>query len=134
MDHIFSSTRMFDQNDTSIGVSIFFSLILSYFCFLVPAFNPCQGRLKNRNEVKVWLRFIKKGGVTWLCVEPSPEKIHKHISKRFQIISSALLWKQNSITISFNINFDTSKHNIDNKRKSLMIQLNSLTHQLQGEC
>lgn len=134
MDHIFSSTHMFDQNDTSIGVSIFFSLILSYFCFLVPAFNPCQGRLKNRNKVKVWLRFIKKGGVTWSCVEPSPEKIHKHISKRFQIISSALLWKQNSITISFNINFDTSKHNIDNKRKSLMIQLNSLTHQLQGEC
>lgn len=31
--------------DTSIGVDIFFSLILSYFCFFVPAFNPCQGRL-----------------------------------------------------------------------------------------
>lgn len=33
---------------TSIGVDIFFSLILSYFCFLVPAFSPCQGRLKKK--------------------------------------------------------------------------------------
>ncbi len=32
---------------TSIVVDIFFSLIFSYFCFLVPAFNPCQGRLPN---------------------------------------------------------------------------------------
>lgn len=36
--------------NTSMGVSIFFSLILSYFCFLVPAFNPCQGRL-NRHFI-----------------------------------------------------------------------------------
>lgn len=40
---------------TSIGVDIFFSLILSYFCFFVPAFKPCQGRLiggkeKRKNE------------------------------------------------------------------------------------
>jgi hypothetical protein len=34
---------------TSIGVETFFSLILSYFCFFVPAFNPCHGRLKQRN-------------------------------------------------------------------------------------
>lgn len=30
---------------TSIGVDIFFSLILSYFCFFVAALRPCQGRL-----------------------------------------------------------------------------------------
>ena len=33
---------------TSNEVDIFFSLILSYFCLLVPAFSPCQGRLKNK--------------------------------------------------------------------------------------
>ena len=33
---------------TSIEVSIFFSLILSYFCFFVPAFRPCQGRLRRQ--------------------------------------------------------------------------------------
>lgn len=30
---------------TSIGVDIFFSLILSYFCFFVAALRPCHGRL-----------------------------------------------------------------------------------------
>ena len=29
---------------TSTGVDIFFSLIFSYFCFLVAAFSPCHGR------------------------------------------------------------------------------------------
>src|SRR5271167_2365835 len=28
---------------TSVGVVIFFSMIRSYFCFLVAAFSPCQG-------------------------------------------------------------------------------------------
>ena len=32
---------------TSIDVETFFSLILSYFCFLFPALSPCQGRLKK---------------------------------------------------------------------------------------
>jgi len=36
------------SNYTSIEVDIFFSLILSYFCFLVPAFSPCQGRLEKK--------------------------------------------------------------------------------------
>jgi hypothetical protein len=35
---------------TSMEVAIFFSLIFSYFCFLVPAFNPCQGRLPPQNK------------------------------------------------------------------------------------
>lgn len=39
------------NRSTSIGVSIFFSAILSYFCFFVPAFSPCQGRLQSE-----WLK------------------------------------------------------------------------------
>lgn len=39
--------------DTSTGVETFFSLILSYFCFLVPAFNPCQGRLTKKSKIKI---------------------------------------------------------------------------------
>jgi hypothetical protein len=31
---------------TSIEVETFFSLIFSYFCFFVPAFSPCHGRLQ----------------------------------------------------------------------------------------
>ena len=31
-----------------MGVDIFFSLIFSYFCFLVAAFRPCQGREPRR--------------------------------------------------------------------------------------
>lgn len=37
---------------TSIGVDTFVSLILSYFCFLFPAFSPCQGRLEKENVRK----------------------------------------------------------------------------------
>lgn len=41
---------------TSTGVDIFFSLIRSYFCFLVIAFRPCQGSepLSNKqtNDIK----------------------------------------------------------------------------------
>ena len=33
------------MHSTSMGVPIFFSLILSYFSFLVTAFSPCHGRL-----------------------------------------------------------------------------------------
>lgn len=36
---------MLTKISTSAEVSIFFSLILSYFCFLVPALRPCHGRL-----------------------------------------------------------------------------------------
>lgn len=35
-------------HNSSIGVDIFFSLILSYFCRLVAAFRPCQGKLPRR--------------------------------------------------------------------------------------
>ncbi|ESR63908.1 hypothetical protein CICLE_v10010114mg [Citrus x clementina] len=38
------ATRNKNQH-TSIGVDTFFSHILSYFCFFVAAFRPCQGRL-----------------------------------------------------------------------------------------
>ena len=31
-------------HSTSTGVDIFFSLIFSYFCFLVAALRPCHGR------------------------------------------------------------------------------------------
>lgn len=37
---------------TSAGVSIFFSLILSYFCFFVPALRPCHGRLRTIKKHK----------------------------------------------------------------------------------
>jgi len=40
------------SHNTSMGVDTFVSLILSYFCFLVPAFSPCQGRLKKENVRK----------------------------------------------------------------------------------
>ena len=44
------------MHKTSIGVETFFSLILSYFCFFVPAFRPCHGRLKTeyhqRNQIR----------------------------------------------------------------------------------
>ena len=40
------------ESITSTGVNIFFSLILSYFCFFVPAFKPCQGRLGNSKMKK----------------------------------------------------------------------------------
>jgi hypothetical protein len=36
---------MSKRSITSIGVKVFFSLILSYFCFFVPALRPCHGRL-----------------------------------------------------------------------------------------
>jgi len=39
-------------SNTSMGVDTFVSLILSYFCFLVPALSPCQGRLKKENVRK----------------------------------------------------------------------------------
>ena len=35
---------------TSIDVATFLSLIFSYFCFLVPAFKPCHGRLKPEDK------------------------------------------------------------------------------------
>ena len=35
----------------STGVDIFFSLIFSYFCFLVAAFRPCHGRLPRRKYI-----------------------------------------------------------------------------------
>ena len=40
------------ESITSTGVNIFFSLILSYFCFFVPAFRPCHGRLGNSKMKK----------------------------------------------------------------------------------
>lgn len=36
-----------------MGVAIFFSRILSYFCFFVAAFRPCQGRLNAENKQSV---------------------------------------------------------------------------------
>lgn len=55
-----SVTDPVSQN-TSMGVDTLVSLILSYFCFLVPAFSPCQGRLKKKSvrkkanrEEKLW--------------------------------------------------------------------------------
>ena len=32
------------RQSASLGVVIFFSMIRSYFCLFVAAFNPCQGR------------------------------------------------------------------------------------------
>jgi hypothetical protein len=46
------SWEMNRSHYTSMGVDSFFSLILSYFCFLVPAFSPCQGRLKIKSTAK----------------------------------------------------------------------------------
>ncbi len=37
---------------TSKGVFIFFSLIFSYFCFLVAACKPCQGKLPRRKYLQ----------------------------------------------------------------------------------
>lgn len=94
-----------DNHNTSMGVSIFFSLILSYFCFLVPAFSPCHGRLRQKqNRVK---DTKKEGSKEYRSdatnhFQPSSQKIHKHITKRFQIISSALFCKQHSITLEHN--------------------------------
>jgi len=34
-------------------VETFFSLILSYFCFLFPAFSPCQGRLQENKILEM---------------------------------------------------------------------------------
>lgn len=45
--HCMKQNTSLSLNHTSIEVETFFSLILSYFCFLVPAFNPCQGRLQK---------------------------------------------------------------------------------------
>lgn len=50
---------------TSIDVETFFSLILSYFCFFVPAFSPCQGRLHilksvSRSTMKEELKTNRK--------------------------------------------------------------------------
>ena len=39
---------------SSIGVDIFFSLILSYFCRLVAAFNPCHGKLPLRKYMSTY--------------------------------------------------------------------------------
>ena len=36
-------TQNHTKKSTSTGVDIFFSLIFSYFCFLVAAFSPCHG-------------------------------------------------------------------------------------------
>lgn len=36
---------------SSIGVDIFFSLILSYFCRFVAAFSPCHGKLPLRKYI-----------------------------------------------------------------------------------
>lgn len=38
---------------TSMGVDTFFSRILSYFCFFVAAFRPCQGRLNAETKQSV---------------------------------------------------------------------------------
>jgi hypothetical protein len=41
----------------STGVEIFFSLMRSYFCFFVAAFNPCNKHAERRRKeegVKKW--------------------------------------------------------------------------------
>ena len=74
------------HRNTSIGVIIFFSLILSYFCFLVLAFSPCQGRLTEKAHKKN-IRTEKSKSLThkrrdkikkkkFLCFQPSAEEIH----------------------------------------------------------
>ena len=35
----------------SMAVTIFFSLIFSYFCFFVAALRPCHGRLPRRKYI-----------------------------------------------------------------------------------
>lgn len=66
-----------NERNTSMDVETFFSLILSYFCFLVPAFKPCQGRLKRRvcqwyyeREI-VWKNYIRVGKSTFLLKNTS---------------------------------------------------------------
>ena len=39
---------------TSTGVESFFSLIRSYFCFLVAAFRPCHGRLPRLKYISMY--------------------------------------------------------------------------------
>ena len=75
---------------TSIGVETFFSLILSYFCFFVPAFNPCHGRLKQRN----WIKLIGKNYHSTSSRTYHPLS-HTEIIKKESMNSSAwLLYNQ----------------------------------------
>jgi len=86
-----------EQWFTSVEVAIFLSLIFSYFCFLFPAFRPCQGRLTvikpcvNTSQSQKWNNepgFVK---------QPSSQEVHQYISKRFHVISPALFYvKQNT--------------------------------------
>lgn len=41
---------------TSTGVDIFFSLIFSYFCFLVAALRPCQGKHPRLKYISTYPR------------------------------------------------------------------------------
>jgi hypothetical protein len=40
-----------------MGVDSFFSLIFSYFCRLVAALRPCQGRLPRRKYISTYPRL-----------------------------------------------------------------------------
>lgn len=72
---------------TSMGVSIFFSLILSYFCFFVPALSPCHGRLnkfKKNTKITIISRSCsakKNNTESEGSTQPSPEEVHKDIAK-----------------------------------------------------
>lgn len=88
-----------------MGVSIFFSLILSYFCFLVPAFRPCHGRLRWKTKEVSKYNLNNSLGETSIsvCCQPSAKKVHKHITKRFQIISPTLFCIKNKNTSLYTI-------------------------------
>ena len=64
---------------TSIGVDTFFSLITSYFCFFVPAFSPCHGKMiaktkqKNRTELLPTPRWVLT-----LPYRAVPVRFHSH--------------------------------------------------------
>lgn len=97
---------------TSMDVETFFSLILSYFCFLFPAFSPCHGRLKPRCSTCHHNERVQEMKWSEACSRNSPsfEEIHKDITKRLKIISSALFLRFNDGRKQISVKSWYSKH------------------------
>ncbi len=74
---------------TSIRVDNFFSHILSYFCFFVAAFKPCQGRLNKETNQSFWWSQV----IMWLnpyhqVKTSKPSRLFKSYKPRQDIPSS----------------------------------------------
>lgn len=80
---------------SSIGVCIFFSLILSYFCLLVAALRPCQGKDPLLKYINTYPRLSKSslllcsvevGGKNRWITKAINKIQRKYVNKEFKLV------------------------------------------------